>query len=209
MQLLALRVLLVDGKSKSEKLLSCLTWTDSSSLSPVKPATELAVSVELLWAASLNQGCWTHGGNLLVILPLVFSLLPGYDFSEVADDRPYLTLHVSSWRCIVSHLRYLQLWNLGSSWRYTKFSVEKNFDIDSQAPQLLDWKCKTVLLKSYDPSMAKYLCYRDDQFCGIFTLFYRNMHVWIYIYFSNYMLHSAPRRKNMPRIIQINIKALT
>ena len=64
-------------------------------------------------------------------------------------------------------------------------------------------------MESYDPLMEKYLCYRGDQFCGIFTLFYRNMHVGIYIYFSNYVLHSALRRKNMPRIIQINIKALT
>lgn len=60
-------------------------------------------------------------------------------------------------------------------------------------------------MKSNDASMEKYLCYRDDQF----TLFYRNMHLGLYVYYSNnYMLHSNLRRKNMPRTIKINIKAL-
>lgn len=79
----------------------CLAWhelTDLSSFSPGKPATELAVRTELFWAASLNWGCWTRGGNLSVILPLVFSWLPGCDFSEVTHDRASLTLHVCSWR---------------------------------------------------------------------------------------------------------------
>lgn len=67
---------------------------------------------------------------------------------------------------------------------------------DFQAPQPLSQnRKKTLLMKSYDPSTEKYLCYREDWFCGIFTLFYRDMHVGLYIYFSNYMLHGTLRRK--------------
>lgn len=68
--------------------------------------------------------------------------------------------------------------------------------VDFQAPQPLNWKGKkTPPMKSYDPSMEKYLCHRDDLFCGVFTLFYRDMSVGLYIYSSNYMLHGALRKK--------------
>lgn len=48
---------------------SCsIAWCDLthlSSFSPGKPAIELAVRTELLWAASLNWGCWTWEGKPL------------------------------------------------------------------------------------------------------------------------------------------------
>lgn len=121
--------------------LSCQDWILTSSLSNL--------ALLNMWGKPLINivsGCWVDCQAMTFqkwhkIEHIAYFMFAAGDILEVPD------------------LRYLQLGNLDSWWKYTKSSMKKkhtpnplfllkilamNFhsDIDSQAPQLLDWKMK-------------------------------------------------------------------
>lgn len=82
-QLIALWALLIDGKSKSEKLLSSLAWTDSFIIILTRETSnQIDCQGWTLMSNFSKLGPLNMAGHLSVLLLLVFTWLLGCGFSE-------------------------------------------------------------------------------------------------------------------------------